>query len=285
MSTATLNDYLSLTKPRLTRLVLLSAACGAALAPGHLNWFQWLITLFGTAGVVAAANTLNCYLERDVDAYMERTRDRPLVQGRLEPQAALNFGLTLAIISSVALGLATNWLTAFLGLMGFVLYVSVYTPLKRRSMTALFAGAIPGAIPPVMGWTAASNSIDAGAWILFGVLFFWQLPHFIAISLFRLNEYNAAGLKTVPGTLGEESARTHMLIYSAFLVFVSLMPVPLKLAGPLYAYTALFSGLFFAGLCVASYFKFKGLNWSRIVFWGSLAYLPLVLGIWVFDSA
>ena len=278
-----LKDLLSLTKPRLTSLVVLSAAAGLAITPQEVGTSTFLWIIFGIFLVVAAANTVNCYLESDVDALMSRTRNRPLVRGSLKPSTALIFGMSLAALSFVVLLWKSNLITAVLGLLGFALYVAFYTPMKRRSMLALFAGAIPGAIPPMMGWTAATNQINTTACLLFGILFFWQVPHFIAISLFREKEYTNAGLKTFPGTLGLRSAQTHMILYSAFLIFITFLPFPLGLAGVYYLSTALILGLLFTGLCVASFFALKPLNWSRIIFFGSLAYLPLVLGMWVLD--
>lgn len=276
--------FLSLIKPRLTLLVVLTAACGLFLAPASLGALKTIGVLLGTFFVVGAANALNCYLEKDVDAKMDRTRTRPLVTGELSARTALIFGWALAIFACALLYVSSNLLTAALGFLGFLLYIAVYTPMKRYSMLALFAGAVPGAIPPMMGWTALTNSIDLTAWLLFGILFFWQLPHFIAISLFRVSEYSNAGLKTFPGTLGREGAQTHMILYSAFLVLVTFLPFPLGLAGIYYLAAAFVLGIAFAALCVASFFRLQDLNWSRVIFFGSLAYLPFVLGMWVVDQ-
>jgi heme o synthase len=155
--------------------------------------------------------------------------------------------------------------------------------LKRRSMLALFAGAVPGAIPPMMGWTAVTGNADAGAWILFGILFFWQLPHFIGLSLFLQEDYDRAGLKTLPGTLGRVGAQRHMLVYTAFLLVMTFVPFFSGHAGVLYLGTAALLGSAFSALCLAGLLGSKELNWGRIVFLGSLAYLPMVLGMWVVD--
>ena len=288
-----IKDLLSLTKPRLSSMVVITAGCGLLLAQStqvndpHSTPFtlwQGFLTILGTTLVVGAANAINCLMESDVDARMKRTENRPLVQGRLSPGTALGFGLSLFSLSILLLLVGSNMLTALLGALGFLTYVGIYTPLKRRSLIALFAGAVPGAIPPMMGWTAVTGRVEMGAWILFGILFFWQLPHFIAISIYRQAEYENAGLKTMPGSWGINAASQHMLVYSALLVGVSLLPYPMGLAGESYFVTTLALGILFTGLSLAGILKIKDLNWSRAVFFGSLAYLPLVLGAWVWEK-
>jgi protoheme IX farnesyltransferase len=275
---------LELCKPRLTNMVVTTTLCGAAVAPGALDLRSWVSLFLGTWGVVGAANAFNCYLERDVDALMERTRDRPIVTGVVSPLMALLFSIFTAAAALGILYLGTNTLTFYLGALGFVLYVACYTPLKRISMSALFLGAVPGAIPPMMGWAAAEGRVGLGAWILFGILFFWQLPHFIAISLNRSSDYNRAGLKTLSNSLGQAAAMQHMLIYSTLLVGVSVLPYTLGLAGTPYLIVSLLLGSIFVGACVASFLNVVALNWGRVIFFGSLFYLPLVLGGWVFDQ-
>ncbi len=276
-------SFFSLAKPRLTLLVVLTAACGMFLAPGSLGLAKSIGLMLGTFLIVGAANALNCYLERDVDGLMARTKDRPLVTGEISPPLAFWGGWTMAFVACALLYWSSNLLTASLGFLGFLLYIAVYTPLKRHSILALFAGAVPGAIPPMMGWTALTNSVDLTAWLLFGILFFWQLPHFIAISLFRESEYTHAGLKTFPGSLGRNSAQTHMITYTGFLLLVTFLPFQTGLAGIFYLSAALLLGILFAALCVASFFRLQDLNWGRVIFFGSLAYLPLVLGTWALD--
>jgi len=278
-------DLVSLTKPRLSSLVILTTACGIAVAPGKESWAGLLWGLFGTALLVGAANAFNCYLERDTDAWMDRTAKRPLVTGRLSGRDALAFSFALLAISLGLLIRFTNPLTSVLGLVAFASYVGVYTPLKRLSMMALFVGAIPGALPPMMGWTMVTGQVDLGAWILFAILFLWQLPHFIAISLFRKEEYEKAGLKTLPGTLGAERAKWQMLLYTSLLWLVSLLPYARGLAGVSYFVTTIVAGLLFVCMCLAGLFNVRELNWGRIVFLTSLVYLPTVLGIWVADLA
>jgi protoheme IX farnesyltransferase len=274
-------DLMSLTKPRLSLLVILTAACGMAVAPGPRDFAMLLVALLGTSLIVGSANALNCYLERDLDGYMERTRDRPLVTGRLSGAAALAWGVALFAVGLLLLQRSTNPLTVFLGILAFALYLGVYTPMKRHSMLALFAGAVPGALPPMMGWTSVTGQAETGAWILFAILFFWQLPHFIAISLFRQREYERAGLKTLPGTLGSLPAKQQMVIYASLVSIVSLLPYPLGLAGFRYFLVTFVVGAVFSAAALAGLLNVRDLNWSRIVFFGSLAYLPVVLVAWV----
>jgi protoheme IX farnesyltransferase len=240
--------------------------------------------IVGSFGIVGAANAVNCWLERDVDALMTRTAERPLATGRIDATHALIFALVLAAASLALLYFGNNDRTAALGLLGFLSYVAIYTPMKRHSMNALFSGAIPGAIPPLMGWVAVRGHIELGAWILFGILFFWQMPHFIAISIFRQTEYDHAGLKTVPGTLGTESARHQILLFTGLLGMVSLLPYVLGLAGPLYLVTALATGVAFLIPAILGLSERGQIRWVRAVFFGSLAYLPVVLGMWVIDQ-
>jgi heme o synthase len=277
-------DYASLLKFRLSTLVVLTCLAGAAVAPGDFFFWDWVLLILGTYGIVGAANALNCYLEKDVDGLMERTADRPLPRGRISSWGALIFSMLLCIASTAVLWIAFNPKTAVLGLMGHVSYVAVYTPLKRRSMGALFSGAIPGAIPPLMGWMASQGALDLGAWILFAILFFWQLPHFIAISLFRLKEYDAAGLKTLPGTLGCDIARSQMLLYSGILGFVTLLPYGLGLAGNFYLLFSSVAILLFLLVAALGTFEKSGMKWVRLTFFGTLAYLPIVLGVWILDQ-
>jgi protoheme IX farnesyltransferase len=272
--TSSVADLVSLTKPRLSSLVLCTAAGGMWLAnrpdlgPGRI-----LATLLATAGTVGAANALNCYIERDSDQFMARTRNRPLPAGRMEPLVALFFGLSLAAFSIPVLALCANLLTALLGLVAFLSYVLLYTPLKRRSPQAMLVGAIPGAIPPLMGWTAATGRLDAIGLVLFGILFFWQLPHFIAIAMFRKPEYRAAGLTSIPLAKGDGVARFQMVAYTAALVPLSCLLYPLHVAGAFYLAVALVLGAVFLGWTVIGFVREQGKVWARKVFLFSLVYL------------
>src|SRR4051812_29754215 len=190
--------YLELTKPRITALVVFTTATGLWLAPARPALAAVLFPLVGTALIVAAANVLNMFLERDTDALMPRTMRRPLPSGRVSPRGALLFGLLLASLSVPLLTFGAGAIPAILASIALVSYVLVYTPMKRRTAASLLVGAVAGAIPPLIGWTAATGRIDLPGLLLFAVLFLWQVPHFLAITLLRRKEYARAGLIVQP---------------------------------------------------------------------------------------
>lgn len=271
-------DVLSLAKPRLSALVVCTAAGGMWLAPGRPSAARAAVLLSGTALVVGAANALNNFLERDVDGRMRRTRDRALPSGRLEPAVALALGLALPAFAIPTLALGTTPLTALLALAALVSYVGVYTPLKRRTTAALFVGAVPGAIPPLMGWTAATGRIDPGGLALSGILLLWQLPHFLAISIYLKEDYARGGLRVFALVHGERAARAWAAATSLLLVPVTLSLVPLGLAGPAYGVAAAALGLGLAGWAVADLGLPEGsARRARHFFLGTLAYLTLLL--------
>jgi heme o synthase len=269
-------DLAALTKPRVTSLVLVTTAGGMWLAPGALSVGRALGTLIGTALAVAAANTLNCWLERDVDARMERTRDRPLPAGRLSARVALFFGLVLGVISVPLIAVSSNLLTAALGAVALISYVAVYTPLKRVSPKALLVGAVPGALPPLMGWTAVSGRLDAAGIVLFGILFLWQLPHFIAIALYRQADYAAAGIRVTPVVRGERTSRVHALLWTVLLVPVTLLLGPLHVAGKGYLVVAAVLGASMLVWTATGLRAGADRKWARGLFRFSLAYLTLL---------
>ena len=266
-------DLVALTKPRLSSLVLCTLAGGMWLAPGELSVSRWVATLLGTAGTVAAANALNCWIERDRDRFMARTRLRPLPSGRMEPGVALGFGLLLAVFSLPLLALGSNGLTGSLGFLALVTYVAAYTPLKPRSPQAMLVGAIPGSLPPLMGWTAVTGKIGTGGLLLFGVLFAWQMPHFLAIALFRKDEYRKAGYRALPLVRGDDVTRVWMLLWTVLLVALSVMLVPAGLAGPLYLAVAVGLGGAFLVLVLRGVLRREQKAWARQTFLFSLVYL------------
>lgn len=247
---AYLRDLVQLSKPRLSSLVIITAAGGIALAPGEIHPARAILVLLCTAAVVGAANALNCYLERDVDGLMRRTRDRPLPAGRVEPFVALALGIAVPAFALPLLALAGRPLTALLGFVALTSYVLVYTPMKRRSALALFVGAVPGAIPPVMGWTAVTGRLDAGAAALFALLFCWQLPHFLAVSLYLREDYARGGLKVFAVVHGERATRLWTAAATALLVPVSLALVPLGIAGNVYGAVAAILGVALLGYAI-----------------------------------
>jgi protoheme IX farnesyltransferase len=284
-ATAFLRDLITLTKPRLTGLVIATTGCGIWLAtrmqaqsgiPARPPTILAL-ALLGTVLVVCGANALNMYIERDTDRLMERTRDRPLPRGRLSPDTALWFGVAL---SSSALAIhfaAVNITTGFLATFALASYVLVYTPLKRKTTLALPIGAVPGAIPPLLGWTAVTGRIDPPGLALFGILFLWQIPHFLAIATFRKNDYVRAGLKVLPGERGDRVTRHHILFYLVALIGVSLLLVPLGAAGPFYFASASVLGAAFLGVGAYGLRATAGVRWARWLFALSIVYLVFLL--------
>lgn len=287
---AQVRDYVALTKPRLSSLVWVTTAGGMWLAQGNIPMWRLVVTLLATVGIVGAANALNCYLERDRDRLMARTASRPLPQGRMEPDAALKFGGLLAIFSIPLMAWSANLLTAVLALAAFVSYVFWYTPMKAKSSWAMWVGAIPGALPPLMGWTSVTGRMDLPGWVLFGILFFWQLPHFLAIALFRKEEYRRAGLLSVPLVSGDAVARFQAAVLSLVLIPLSVALVPLGVAGMAYGLTALMLGLAFFGMALWGVWTQGDTKWARRFFGMSLFYLcslfvALALDVGFFQKA
>lgn len=277
-------DLFSLTKPRLSLLVLITAGGGMFLAPGELGALRTLIALLATAGTVGAANALNCYLERDSDRFMKRTRSRPLPDGRMDPQVALGFGMSLALVSIPLLTIAINRLSGLLGLVALISYVAMYTPLKSRSDWAMWVGALPGALPPLMGWTAVTGKLDAGGLALFAILCAWQLPHFLAIALFRKTEYAAAGLKSVPIVRGDEVARWQLLGLTILLVATTIVPWFLGMAGLVYLAAAVLLGAGFLWLAASGALLKLDAVWARKTFFYSLLHLTVIFAVLMVDS-
>lgn len=280
-----LRDLVALCKPGITRMNVLMVAGGLALAGTNPGWSVIVGVLVGSSLAIAAANVLNQYLERDGDKLMARTAVRPLPTGRMQPEVALHFGRGLAFASLAVLALAVNPLTAALALFAMVSYVLVYTPLKRMTPLAVVIGAVPGAIPPLMGWTAATNSIDLPGVALFGILLAWQIPHFLAISLFRFDDYKRAGIKTVPVVRGEKAAVWQAIAWSVVLLAVSVSLVPLGIAGPVYGAFAAALGLWYLGYSILGVRRVKDANWARRYFFASLIYLPAVTLVLALDVA
>jgi len=265
---------ITLTKPAITRMVLITMLCGALASPGHVqSWSVLALAMLGTVLVVGGANALNMYLERESDKRMKRTLTRPLPSGQLAPRIALVFGLALGFTGTLLLALAVNLITAGLALFAFVSYVWVYTPLKRVSPWALHAGAVPGAIPPVLGYTTVTGRLDAAAGALFLILFLWQIPHFLAISIFRQSEYEAAGIRVLPAVKGLNHTLYAVVGYSLLLVVGSLAPLAVGLAGPVYAVVALTSGNVFLIWALIGLRAASPLGWARSLFFASMPYL------------
>lgn len=278
-------DWVELTKPRITLMVVLTTAAGYYLgAAGAIDLLGLVHAMLGTAVVAGAASALNQVLERDTDARMLRTRSRPLPAGRVETPAALGFGLLLAVAGALYLALAANVLTASIGVVTLALYVLVYTPLKRLSSLCTIVGAVPGALPPVMGWTAATGGLSAEAWVLFAILFFWQLPHFLAIAWNCRDDY-ARGGQPMLSVIDPEGASTarQIVLYCMALLPVSLAPSLVHLTGALYFYGALVLGFAYlgAGLHAA---RRRSHAAALLLLRVSVIYLPALLGLMTLDK-
>ena len=267
-------DLLALTKPAVTRMCLVTTAGGLLLAPGQATWSTAVSALVGTALAVGGANAFNMWWERGPDKLMSRTRRRPLPAGRLDPKVAARFGWALAVASFLVLLIGTNLLTAVLAAAAIAAYVLLYTPLKYRTPAALVIGAIPGAVPPLLGWTAVTGGIEAPGVVLFGILLIWQIPHFIAIALYRKQEYQRAGIKVLPLVRGDAVAKIHAVLWAMLLVPTTFMLGPLGMAGSIYMYTAFALGALFLGWAFTGLDNNAGPKWARGYFIASLVYLP-----------
>ncbi len=273
-----LTDLFSLTKPRLSSLVIFTSALGMFLAPGEISILKGLISILATSGLVGGACVINCFMEKEIDSLMERTKDRPLPSGRVSSETALLLGISLITICLGTLFLLVNPLTGFLGLVATFTYISLYTPLKRKTSWALFAGAIPGAIPPLMGWTTVTNSFGTLGLVIFSILFIWQLPHFLSISIYHAEDYNNADIKTFPAYIGFRPTNHRIVIYTLILLIVSLLPSYYNSVTYQYKYFTLTLG---GAFCIYSLFGYlyeeksqAFRTWARRYFFGSLIYLP-----------
>ncbi|MGH7482658.1 MAG: heme o synthase [Longimicrobiales bacterium] len=280
-----LSAFLALTKPGITRLVVLTAAVGFYLgAEGAIDWWRFAQTLFGVALAAGGANALNQVAERDVDARMARTRTRPLPSRRLGPAAALAFALALALGGTLFLLAFVGATPALLVAASIVSYVLVYTPLKRVTSLCTLVGAVPGALPILAGWAGTGEPLSLAAWSLFWILFFWQIPHFLALAWLHRGDYARGGFRML--TLDDPDGRTtgrQVLLYGVALVPVSLLPTLLGLTGTIYYVGALLLGGIFLGLGVAMTVG-RSERRARRLFLGSVLYLPGLLALMVVDK-
>jgi protoheme IX farnesyltransferase len=277
--------YADLFKARLTFLVLLTTLVGFYLGfRGPVNYLLMLHTMLATALLAGGASALNQLLEREHDAKMRRTQSRPLPSGRLQPQTVLVIGLCSSVLGIAYLGWAVNPLTSLLGTASLLSYVFVYTPLKRITWLNTAIGAIPGALPPLMGWTAARNELSREGWALFAILAFWQIPHFLAIAWMYREEYARAGFKMLPGVdaAGHRTGR-QAVSHTLALLLVSLAPFVFKLTGPVYLAGALVLGCTFLWFAV-QFARHVTVPRARQLFYVSILYLPLLLAIMVLDK-
>lgn len=286
-----MNDYFALTKPRITWLILMSTGVGYffGLAPhafqwqAAASWWPLLHTMLGTALIASGTAALNQWYERESDAKMRRTATRPLPAGRLRAGRALAFGVLLAAAGFAELALAVNLLSALLGLFTLASYLFLYTPLKARSSVATVIGALPGAMPPMIGFAGASGHLTPAAWALFAILFLWQFPHFLAIAWMYREDYERAGILMLPVVQpdGNSTAR-QMVIYASTLVPVSLFPVLLGMTGRVYLVGALLLGGWFLYSSARVAFDHT-VRRARRVLLVSVIYLPLIYCLMIFD--
>jgi protoheme IX farnesyltransferase len=277
--------YADLFKARLTFLVLITTLVGFYVGTrGPVDYWLMLHVLLGTALLASGASALNQFLERDYDARMRRTQNRPLPSGRMQPVTVLWVGAGTAALGLIYLALAVNPLTSLLGACSFASYVFVYTPLKRITWLNTAVGAIPGALPPLMGWTAARGQLNPEGWALFAILAFWQLPHFLAIAWIYRDEYAKAGFKMLP-LVDPDGQRTgrQAVSHTLGLVPVSLCPFVFKLAGTIYLAGALVLGLVFLWYAI-QFSRHLTISRARQLFYFSILYLPALLAVMVLDK-
>jgi heme o synthase len=282
--TGSLGVLLELTKPSLAALVMVTATCGALVAGGSLPLGRLLVALVSTALVVGAANALNMYAERDSDALMRRTQSRPLPSGRLSAEAALGFGVLTASLGLNVLGIVAGGLACALTVLAFVSYVFVYTPLKRVTPHAAIVGALPGALPPLIGYAAVRGTLGLPALFLFAVLFVWQLPHFLAIALFLQEDYRRGGMQVHSVARGPEATMRAVRWWTLLLFAVTLLPVFGTGVHPGYFAVVVPAGLAFLALVCVVPAELTRVRWARRVFFASMPYLVTVYAAFVAAS-
>jgi protoheme IX farnesyltransferase len=279
-----MNDYIELTKPRITWLILVSTGVGFFFGiDGGWEWMTLLHTILGTGLIASGTAALNQWWERDEDARMHRTRKRPLPSNRISPEGALWFAIGLSVTGFVELWYGANSLAAVLGLFTLITYLLIYTPLKKRTPHSTTIGAIPGAMPPVIGYAAARSELTLEALVLFAILFLWQFPHFYSIAWLYREDYSRAGIRMLPvvDPSGERTAR-QILFYALLLVPVSLVPRYLEMSGNLYLVGALLLGAmyFYYGFRIR---RDRSAYGARRVLLASIVYLPLLYGLMLVD--
>jgi protoheme IX farnesyltransferase len=279
-----MKHYIALTKPRITWLILMSTGMGYFFGlTGAVNLWALFHTIFGTGLIASGTAALNQWYERDADARMRRTDQRPLPTGQMDARKAFAFGVLLSVLGFLELGLGVNWLSAGLGLFTLLTYLCLYTPLKQISPVSTTIGAVPGAMPPLIGFAAASGTLTAEAWILYAILFVWQFPHFYAIAWMYREDYERAGIKMLPVVEPDgESTVRQMLFFSALLIPISLVPRYLDMTGNIYVVGTLIAGIAFVASCVRMSSD-RTLLKARSVLLVSVVYLPVLYGLLLLD--
>ena len=277
--------YVTLTKPDVSFLVLITTAAGYYMgARGPVNWLHLIHTVFGTMLIAGGTAALNHYIERDSDRLMRRTAARPLPSGLLKPRAALVYGMALCVGGAAYLYFAASALAAGLGVLSCLSYLLAYTPLKKRTVWATFVGAFPGAVPPMIGWVAASGRLDLGAWLLFAILFFWQFPHFHAIAWMYREDYARAGILMLP-VVDQEGKRTfrQILVTAVALIGVSLLPAIAGMTGVFYFFGSLVLSLALLQVCLWAASAKTNLR-AKWLMHATVLHIPLLLGLMVYDK-
>ena len=292
-----MRNYIALTKPRITWLILMSTGVGYFFglkpdfssastfieATGSPNWILLLHTLIGTGLIASGTAALNQWYERDADLLMRRTSGRPLPAGLMTAKRALIFGIALAVAGFAELALGVNLLAALLGLFTLGSYLFIYTPLKQKSHLSTVIGALPGAMPPLMGYAASHGSLTPEAWTLFAILFIWQFPHFLAIAWMYREDYARAGIRMLPVVEPDGmSTGRQIILYASTLIPVSLFPVLLGMSGKIYLVGALLLGGWFLYTGVRVAFDLTNVRARRVLL-ASIIYLPAIYGLMIFD--
>ncbi|MBS00826.1 MAG: protoheme IX farnesyltransferase [Candidatus Marinimicrobia bacterium] len=280
-----INSYIDLMKPSILIMVLITTILGFYLgSDGNIVWINLIWMLTGTTFSAGGASVLNQYLERDQDKIMNRTCDRPIPLGIISPYNALVFGIITVIIGTSILVVKINLLTGFLSLLTVFMYVLVYTPMKRVTWLNTSIGSVPGALPPIGGWAAATNSIDSGAWIIFGILYLWQHPHFFAIAWMCKNDYEKAGFKMLPVIEPDGKRTVRQILWHLSLLFpISLLPVLIGMNGYIYLYGSLIITLYYF-LSAFPMLKNKSHKNASQILKASVLYLPALLVIIIIDK-
>src|ERR1700744_718437 len=283
-----MRDYIALTKPRITWLILMSTGVGYFFGMKHAwrgaaDWSLLLHALIGTGLIASGTAALNQWYERDADLLMRRTAGRPLPAGKMTAPNALRFGIILAVAGFAELALGVNILAAMLGAFTLGSYLFIYTPLKQRSHLSTVIGALPGAMPPLMGYAASHGSLTPEAWTLFAILFIWQFPHFLAIAWMYREDYARAGILMLPVVEPDGmSTGRQIILYASTLIPVSLFPVLLGMSGRVFLVGALILGGWFLYTGVRVAFDRTNVRARRVLL-ASIIYLPMIYGLMVFD--
>lgn len=285
-SPSMVKDLIALLKLRLATLVVISAALGYILAtgPGHIEWSAFIALLIGGFMVTGGSNGLNQYFERESDVFMERTKDRPLPSGRLSPMTALVFSSVVGALGLLLLLVFTNFNAFILGLSALVSYAFIYTPLKKKTPWAVFVGAFPGAIPPMLGWIAATGEFGLEPGALFAIQFIWQFPHFWSIAWVLDDDYKKAGFRLLPSKGGRDQQSAFLvLMYSLFLIPVGILPWALEITGPISAVVGVALSSFFTYMAYLFYIE-QDLRSAKQLMFTTFFYLPILQIVFVLDK-